>query len=211
MTPLGPGCPRAPSDTPCYAGTSVQDVTETTSPLNPEPAEGSAVRAREPAGRAVETFRFAAVCGSLAVLGWALRTAPVPADFRTVTACAPPVAEHPDVRWIEQDDARALVTSAAVVFVDARPMTDFETGHVPDAIAMPMETGVLDPETLPLVRGAETVVAYCDTNDDCAGSRRLAGLLAENGVRDVRVLRGGMPLWLSNDFPAESGACTRCP
>jgi rhodanese-related sulfurtransferase len=193
----------------------VRDVTATNSRPTPGP-EASEPRepqpAREPGlSRVVETLRFAAVCGSLAVLGWALRNAPDPSDFRTVTACAPPVAEHPDVRWIEQDDARALVESAAVVFVDARPMSDFETGHVPDAVAMPMETGVLDPRSLPLVQGAETVVAYCDTNDDCAGSRRLAGLLAENGVRDVRVLRGGMPLWLSNDFPAESGPCTRCP
>jgi rhodanese-related sulfurtransferase len=194
---------------------SVRDVNATTSPPTLEPGPGdrrsaAPARAASPS-RTLETLRFAAVCGSLAVLGWALRTAPEPSDFRTVTACAPPVAEHPDVRWIEQDDARALVESAAVVFVDARPMSDFETGHVPDAIAMPMETGVLDPRSLPLVQGAETVVAYCDTNDDCAGSRRLAGLLAENGVRDVRVLRGGMPLWLSNDFPAESGPCTRCP
>ncbi len=160
---------------------------------------------------ALETVRFVAVCGSLALLGWAFRTAPTPADFRTVTACAPPVAAHPDVRWIEQDDARALVESADVVFVDARPVSDFETGHVPDAIAMPMDTGVIDPRALPLVQGATTVVAYCDTNDDCAESRHLAGLLAENGVNDVRVLRGGMPLWLSNDYPAESGPCTRCP
>lgn len=159
----------------------------------------------------LETARFAAVCGSLAILGWAFRDVPGPADFRATVACAPPVAEHPDVRWIEQEDARALVAATGVVFVDARSLADFETGHVPDAIAMPMDTGVIDPRALPLAAGAATVVAYCDTNDDCAGSRRLAGLLAENGVSDVRVLRGGMPLWLSNDYPAESGPCTRCP
>lgn len=164
-----------------------------------------------PGSLALEAARFAAVCASIAVLGWAFRAVPTPDDFRTVTACAPPVAEHPDVRWIEQDDARALIEQADVVFVDARSLVDFETGHVPDAIAMPMDTGVLDPRTVPLVAGASTVVAYCDTNDDCAGSRRLAGLLVENGVGDVRVLRGGMPLWLSNDFPAESGPCVRCP
>ncbi len=159
----------------------------------------------------LETARFVAVCGSLALLGWAFRNVPTPDTFREVAACAPPVAEHPDVRWIEQEDARALVQSAGVVFVDARALVDFEAGHVPDAIAMPMDTGALDPRVLPLTTSASTVVAYYDTNDDCAGSRRLAGLLAENGVADVRVLRGGMPLWLANDYPAESGPCTRCP
>ncbi|MBX7195864.1 MAG: rhodanese-like domain-containing protein [Sandaracinaceae bacterium] len=188
-------------------------MTPPTSPTPTSPTPTSERRATEPTRSplALETARFVAVCASLALLGWAFRAAPTPAQFRTVTACAPPVAAHPDVRWIEQDDARALVESADVVFVDARPILDFETGHVPDAIAMPMDTGVLDPATLPLVQGAATVVAYCDTNDDCAESRHLAGLLAENGVSDVRVLRGGMPLWLSNDYPAESGPCTRCP
>jgi rhodanese-related sulfurtransferase len=159
----------------------------------------------------VETGRFAAVCFSIALLGWAFRSTPAPRDFRVVAACAPPVAEHPEVRWIEQEEARAVVGDPSVVFVDARALDAFVTGHVPDALSMPMDTGAIDPRALPLVLGARTVVAYCDTREDCAGSRRLAGLLAENGVGDVRVLRGGMPLWLSNDYPAESGPCTRCP
>lgn len=159
----------------------------------------------------VETARFTLACVAIAVLALVLREAPGPLDFRTVTTCAPPVAEHPDVRWIEQDDARALVDTRNVLFVDARADGEFLRGHVPDALAMPMDTGALDPQALLLAQGATTVVAYCDTHDDCAGSRRLAGLLVENGVPDVRVLRGGMPLWLANDFPAESGPCTRCP
>ena len=38
-----------------------------------------------------------------------------------------------------------------------------------------------------------------------------AMLLAEDGAHDVRVLRGGIPEWLSNDYPAESGPCRVCP
>ncbi|MFO0686472.1 MAG: rhodanese-like domain-containing protein [Sandaracinus sp.] len=132
-------------------------------------------------------------------------------DFRVAATCTPPVELHPEIGWIEQNDARALVDDTEVVFVDARSLTDYEAGHIPNAIAMPMDTGAIEASTAALALGARTVVAYCDTNDDCASSRRLASLLAEDGARDVRVLRGGIPEWLSNDFPAESGPCRVCP
>src|SRR5258708_18393673 len=121
---------------------------------------------------------------------------PAVSDFRLAASCAPPVESHPEIGWVEQDDARALVDDASVLFVDARSVADYETGHIPNAIAMPMDTGALDESTTALVRGAHTVIAYCDTSGECASSRRLASLLAEDGARDVRVLRGGIPLWL---------------
>ena len=136
---------------------------------------------------------------------------PTISDFRVAASCAPPVESHPEIGWIEQEEARALVDDASVMFVDARSVSDYETGHIPNAIAMPMDTGAVGESTTALVRGAHTVVAYCDTSGECASSRRLASLLAEDGVHDVRVLRGGIPLWLSNDFPAESGPCRVCP
>jgi rhodanese-related sulfurtransferase len=136
---------------------------------------------------------------------------PTVPEFRTATSCAPPVESHPEIGWIEQDDARALVDDASVMFVDARSIADYETGHIPNAIAMPMDTGAIEESTAALVRGAHTVIAYCDTSSECASSRRLASLLSEDGAHDVRVLRGGIPEWLSNDFPAESGPCRVCP
>lgn len=132
-------------------------------------------------------------------------------QFRAAVSCAPPVETHPEIGWIEQADARALIDDVDVVFVDARSTADYETGHVPNAIAMPMDTGAIDEATASLVRGARSVIAYCDTSGECANSRRLAMLLAEDGARDVRVLRGGIPEWLSNDYPAESGPCRVCP
>ena len=107
-------------------------------------------------------------------------------EFRAPTSCAPPVETHPEIGWIEQDDARALIDDVDVVFVDARSTADYETGHVPNAIAMPMDTGAIDEATARLVHGARSVIAYCDTSGECANSRRLAMLLADDGARDVR-------------------------
>lgn len=160
---------------------------------------------------ATETVRVLIVGVCLGVGYGVVAGVPGVGDFRVATSCAPPVESHPEIGWIEQNDARALVDDTEVVFVDARPLVDYETGHIPNAIAMPMDTGAIERSTAALARGARTVVAYCDTNDDCASSRRLASLLAEDGATDVRVLRGGIPEWLSNDFPAESGPCRVCP
>ncbi len=172
---------------------------------------GPAPSASGSASLLVETARFALACLAISLLGWAFRPVPSPVDFRPVGTCAAPTPEHPTVRWIEQDEARARLGEPGVRFADARSRSDYEAGHVADALAVPMDTGALDPRALAALVDATTVITYCDTSEECGGSRRLAGLLAENGVRDVRVLRGGMPLWLSNDYPAESGPCAECP
>jgi 3-mercaptopyruvate sulfurtransferase SseA len=159
----------------------------------------------------IEAARVLVVGACLGVGYGIVSGVPTVSDFRAAASCAPPVEAHPEIGWIEQTEARAMVDDTSVLFVDARPVSEYETGHIPNAIAMPMDTGALDESTTALARGAHTVIAYCDTSGECASSRRLASLLAEDGVRDVRVLRGGIPLWLSNDYPAESGPCRVCP
>lgn len=175
------------------------------------PSETAAAPASRLTSLALETARVLVV-GACLGLGYGIvGGVPSVIEFRTAASCAPPVEAHPEIGWIEQGDARALVDDVDVVFVDARSLADYERGHIPNAIAMPMDTGAIEESTAALVRGAHTVVAYCDTSAECASSRRLASLLSEDGAGDVRVLRGGIPEWLSNDFPAESGPCRVCP
>jgi rhodanese-related sulfurtransferase len=159
----------------------------------------------------VEALRVLVVGACLGIGYGVVAGVPGIDDFRAVASCAPPVATHPEIGWIEQAEARALVDDVDVVFVDARSTAEYESGHVPNAIAMPMDTGAIDEATASLVRGARSVIAYCDTSGECANSRRLAMLLSEDGAHEVRVLRGGIPEWLSNDYPAESGPCRVCP
>ncbi|WP_169791337.1 rhodanese-like domain-containing protein [Sandaracinus amylolyticus] len=126
-------------------------------------------------------------------------------------SCAAPVEARPEVRWIEQAEAHGMVEDVAVTFVDARSRDAYEAGHVAGALNVPMETGAIDERATSLVRGSRVVITYCDTSGDCASSKRLAGLLAEAGLPDVRVLRGGMPGWLENGYAAEAGPCRVCP
>jgi rhodanese-related sulfurtransferase len=114
------------------------------------------------------------------------------------------------VRWIDQSQARALVGSVGVAFVDCRPRSQFEGGHVSGAIHLdPHSKGVA--ETLrSAIGGASTVIAYCDAERQCERSLEVARQLTEAGLPDVRVLEGGLPAWLEHGFPAESGTCQQC-
>jgi rhodanese-related sulfurtransferase len=114
------------------------------------------------------------------------------------------------VRWVSQAEALGLVGNPSVAFVDCRPATEFEAGHVAGSVHVPPEAPTLEPALRSALASANTVVTYCDAAQQCERSLRVAELLRQSGLRDVRVLEGGLPGWLAQGYPAESGACTEC-
>ncbi len=161
---------------------------------------------------AIEGARVTLLGLALGALAWILNGPPPRASYHDdAESCAPPVASAPEVSWIEGADAAGLVAATDVTFADARSVSDYEQGHIAGAVSIPMDTGAIPPSMLALVRGAGTVITYCDAASDCAASRRLAELLATAGIGDVRVLRGGFSGWLEADRPTESGPCAVCP
>jgi rhodanese-related sulfurtransferase len=125
-------------------------------------------------------------------------------------ACAAPDSGGFHVQYITPDEAHALLGQPSVAFVDCRPRQDFEAGHVAGSVHVEAEASALAPTLLELARAAGTVVTYCDAQSECERSLRVATLLAQAGASDVRVLEGGMPAWLSQGFPAQSGMCDDC-
>jgi len=123
------------------------------------------------------------------------------------TSCAAPdtIVITP---WVTVEAAHELDDA---LFVDARARDEYEAGHVTGALSVPMETGSLPGGVVPLLASARTVVTYCDTQNACAASTQLAGLLASEGLGDVRVLEGGFDAWLERGYPAEAGPCLECP
>jgi len=160
-----------------------------------------------------QAIRVLIVGAALGVSVAVVRGVPAtPTDGPAATTCSAPVPEHPTIRWITQEDARALVNDATVTFVDARPREQFQGGHVAGSLSVPFDHGGGVPANIvEMLRGARTVVAYCDTSSGCAASSRLAGMLSVAGLADVRVLEGGMPAWLDHGYPAEAGSCRLCP
>lgn len=125
--------------------------------------------------------------------------------------CEAPVSARPSgPRWIGAEDARRLLDDAATVFVDSRPRNEYVEGHVVGAINLPRDEP-WSTDDMRAVRGARTVVTYCDGHDACACSSSLADALAASGIEDVRVLEGGAETWLARGFPGEAGLCRLCP
>jgi len=161
-----------------------------------------------------QLLRLLAVTAALSAVMVAARGVPqFRAEAGTAAAtgsCVAPDSGGFDVRYITPEEAHALLGLPSVAFVDCRPLQDFEAGHVAGSVHVEAEAMALGPALLELVRAAGTVVTYCDAQAECERSLRIATLLAQAGAPDVRVLEGGMPAWLSEGFPAQSGACDDC-
>jgi rhodanese-related sulfurtransferase len=110
-----------------------------------------------------------------------------------------------EIRWISQADALALAGDPEVAFVDCRPLELFVAGHVSGSLHVAADMASVAPELLARLRAATTVITYCDAESECERSLRMATLFQQSGLPDVRVLEGGMPQWLANGYPAESG------
>lgn len=150
-----------------------------------------------------------ALAATLALVFW--RGVPQVArpESAAAGACHAPVAGESDgVGWISQETARSLSALPGVTFVDCRPESEYQAGHVAGSLHVSGDgpsTGALQQ-----LAGARTVIAYCDADHGCARSVEVASKLRQAGVADVRVLEGGMPDWLQRGYPAESGACGQC-
>lgn len=134
-----------------------------------------------------------------------------PATSAGATICAEADPSQPEIQWISADAALDSHEQRGVVFVDVRAEDEFQAGHVSGALHLALPpTGQFRASSLALLRQAHTVIAYSDTEDLCARSRQVASLLSQAGLRDVRVLQGGMPEWLRRGYPAEAGMCKIC-
>ncbi len=125
-------------------------------------------------------------------------------------ACQAPMAVPESVRWISQEQAKALVGDPLVKFVDCREREHFERGHVSGSMHLKLQAGEVPPPLFGQLSRATTIITYCGGQGECQRSLEVAGLLQKQGLPDVRVLEGGMPAWLDLGYPAESGTCRDC-
>ena len=154
------------------------------------------------------------LCGVSAAMAsalWVVRGVPASAPHvEAAAACGAIEEQGATIAWIEPEEALVLHGQAEVTFVDCRSEAEFVGGHVAGAVSVPAE--VVDAGThLAEVRAlARTVVTYCGAEQECARSMRVANFFAAHGVRDVRVLRGGLTTWMERGYPAQSGGCPLC-
>jgi len=107
---------------------------------------------------------------------------------------------------LEIDDAktaRQIYDSGAALFVDARSRENYEDGHIPGAVSLPV--GQFDEQIdsfLSKHAPEQPIVTYC-SGRSCEDSHNLAQILLESGFVNVRVFIDGLPGWEAEGYPVE--------
>jgi rhodanese-related sulfurtransferase len=121
-----------------------------------------------------------------------------------VIAANPYAADGKKLEEIDSADwAKDLSDKGHVLFVDARSLADYEQGHIPGAISLPL--GQYDEKIQSFLSRYsldQPMVTYC-SGRTCEDSHTLALLLSEAGFTDVRIFIDGFPGWKAEGYPVE--------
>lgn len=100
-------------------------------------------------------------------------------------------------------DARKIFENDDTLFVDARSTADYESGHIPGAVSLPV--GRFDERIEAFMNQYplnQPVVTYC-SGRTCEDSHHLARLLLDAGFSEVRIFIDGFPGWQAEGYPIE--------
>ena len=107
--------------------------------------------------------------------------------------------EGADEAPVARSGLEALVAGGDVVVIDVRPPLEYEHGHLPDAISLPLEELIVRLAELPRDR---RIVAYC-RGAYCLFADEAVALLRRHGF-DAHRLEGGWPEWRAEGRPVVS-------
>jgi rhodanese-related sulfurtransferase len=104
---------------------------------------------------------------------------------------------------VGRDELRRLVRDGLVTVLDTRPRAEYEAGHIPGALSVPVAE--LKRRLSEIPRDQE-VIAYC-RGPYCVYSLEAVTLLRERGYR-ARRAEDGVPEWRSQGLPVAVGVDT---
>jgi rhodanese-related sulfurtransferase len=108
--------------------------------------------------------------------------------------------DRDEMKPVTLDELRALMRTDDVTVIDVRPSEEYEAGHIPGAISVPVSN--LKRRMSELPKGKE-VIAYC-RGPYCVYSLEAVTLLRKFGYRARRADRG-LPEWRARGFPTSMG------
>lgn len=103
-----------------------------------------------------------------------------------------------DLEPIPRDELLTRIKDGLVTVLDVRPEKEYESGHVPGAINVPL--GELE-DFLKGMEGSQEVVAYC-RGPHCILAFDAVSKLREHG-HDARRMEDGFPEWKVSGLPVE--------
>ena len=102
---------------------------------------------------------------------------------------------QPKIATITKDEVEAEIGKAGLTIVDARYPGDYQTGHLPDAVSLPISASLtLRRQVIAEMPRGNKVIVYCQS-EWCPWSHSIAADLALRGFRDVVVYPGGWEEW----------------
>lgn len=119
--------------------------------------------------------------------------------------------------WFEAQDLAGKINSPSVLIVDSRAEKDYQAGHIPGAVNLPVDN-TFDPDNKFRVVGLSAiqkmfrkagieqgreVVVYDDGGFINAG--RLFWVMEAYGLKKVRILNGGVPAWTEAGYELSRG------
>lgn len=104
---------------------------------------------------------------------------------------------------VDVETLNALMESDMAVLLDARKTGDFNGGHIPKALSLPIgEFKEKYDKTVDLLVDGKSIVIYC-IGVHCIDSALLAKELHQKGYRDIYVYKGGIEEWRELGYPVE--------
>jgi rhodanese-related sulfurtransferase/DNA-binding transcriptional ArsR family regulator len=98
-----------------------------------------------------------------------------------------------------RDELAERLARDDVFLIDVRPSMEFDSGHIPGAVRMPIEEL---PQRLAEIPRDRPVIAYC-RGEYCLFADEAVALLREHGI-DAARLDGGWPEWSNEGRPTTS-------
>lgn len=102
---------------------------------------------------------------------------------------------------VTRKELRRLVREGAVTLLDARPRDEYEAGHIPGALSVPVDELKRRFTEIPTDR---EVIAYC-RGPYCVYALETVEFLRRRGYR-ARRAEDGFPEWRSSGYPVAVGA-----
>jgi rhodanese-related sulfurtransferase len=118
--------------------------------------------------------------------------------FHNRAALAQVIGGHfkPQLPALSVEEVAKAIHDPKVAFVDARLPRDYQQGHIPGAINLPVHSGLVErSETLARINPTNRVIVYCQS-DRCPWGEVIASDLYYRGYRRTCVFPGGWKAWV---------------
>ena len=118
------------------------------------------------------------------------RMIPVMLSLLLLTGCGG-VENEASYRQISQEEAKEMMDTQEVIILDVREQDEYDSGHIPDAVLLPV--GTIDEDTAAAVipEKDSTVLVYCRSGNR---SKTASAALAELGYTEIYEF-GGIKTW----------------